>query len=233
MTAGTVASDKVATTAGKGQRESSIDASAQPRLGLFAGASIRGKQLSRIGVAVATAVLVLTAAACGSTAASHPSQAHSTTADCPQYTTCPPLTSAERKHAASYAAAVQKSNAAGPTASPSPVSPSPDIELTVCAHFAKLVFPGIAATLSHAVGTGTPNPPYSKAEATLLRDDLKLSRWSYLVQSQAADAAFANYLGDAGMALGVVAAPYSTAAQAQTAARDVGTVNGYCKYDAS
>jgi len=34
-------------------------------------------------------------------------------------------------------------------------------------------------------------------------------------------------------ALGVVGAPASTNAQAEDAARDVGTVNGYCRYDAS
>ncbi len=112
-------------------------------------------------------------------------------------------------------------------------NPAPDIEMTVCTDFDRLVLPGIAATLHNAIGTGTPNPPYSPAEAKLLRDDSKLSRWSYLVESQADDAAFANYLGNAGTALGIVGAPYSTSSQAETAAQDVGDVNGYCKYDAS
>jgi hypothetical protein len=86
--------------------------------------------------------------------------------------------------------------------------------------------PGIAATLHQAIGTGTPNPPYSPAEAKLFQDDSKLSRWSYLVESKADNATFANYLGDAGAALGVVGAPDSTSLQADTAAEDVGRVNG-------
>jgi len=112
-------------------------------------------------------------------------------------------------------------------------SPTSDIEMTVCADFDRLILRGIAATLHDAIGTGTPNPPYSPAEAKLLRDDSKVSHWSYLVESQAGDARFANYLGNAGTALGVVAAPYSTSLQAETAARDVGYVNGYCKYNTS
>jgi hypothetical protein len=108
-----------------------------------------------------------------------------------------------------------------------------DTELTVCAEFDEIVMPGLAATLNAAIGTGTPNPPYSPAEAKLLLDDSKMSHWSYLVYSTTADATFANYLGDAGTAAGVVAAPNSTYADAATAAQDIGTVNGYCKYDAS
>lgn len=117
-------------------------------------------------------------------------------------------------------------------AAPTP-SPSADIETTVCADFDRLVFPGIAATLRNAIGTGTPNPPYSPAEAKLIRDDSKVSRWSYLVESEVGDATFANYLGNAGTALGVVGAPYSASSQGATAAQDVGYVNGYCKYDTS
>jgi hypothetical protein len=112
-------------------------------------------------------------------------------------------------------------------------SPTPDIEITVCARFDRFVFPGIAATLHNAVGKGTPNPPYRPAQAKLLRDDLKLSHWSSLVESQANDSTFAGYLLEAGAMLGVVGGPYSTALQAETAASDIGHVNGYCKYDAS
>jgi hypothetical protein len=185
-----------------------------------------------VRLAAAGALIVLLTVCSSVAAVGHPTtqttHAASSAAACPQYTTCPPLTSAERKIAASAAAALQKANAVSSAAG----SPTPDTELTVCAHFDKLVLPGIAATLFKAVGTGTPNPPYSKAEATLLRDDSELSHWSYLVL-QAGDATFANYLGDAAAALGVVGAPASTDAQAKTAARDMGTVNGYCKYDAS
>jgi hypothetical protein len=112
-------------------------------------------------------------------------------------------------------------------------STSPDVEMTVCADFDRIVMPGIAATLHDAIGVGKPNPPYAPAEADLLRDDSDLSHWSYLVLSQADDASFANYLADAGTAVGVLAAPYSTDSDAVTAAQDIGHVNGYCIYDAS
>jgi hypothetical protein len=101
--------------------------------------------------------------------------------------------------------------------------------------------PNVAKSASEGVGTGTPNPPYSWAERKLLRDASRLAHWSYVITSAANAgnlldpnaAQFANYLGNAGIALGVVAAPDSTASDAQAAAVDVGQVNGYCKYDAS
>lgn len=122
--------------------------------------------------------------------------------------------------------------AQGDSASINP-SPAPDVEMTVCAKFDSVVYPGIAATLQEAIGTGMANPPYSHAEAKLLKDDSRLNHWSYLVYNETTDVTFANYLSDAGVELGVVAAPDSTTAEGVKAAQDIGHVNGYCKYDAS
>jgi hypothetical protein len=66
--------------------------------------------------------------------------------------------------------------------------------------------------------------------AALLRYDGKLSHWSYVALSKADDAPFANYLGNAGAKVGVVAGPFGDVF-ARKAARDLGKVNGYCKYD--
>jgi hypothetical protein len=141
---------------------------------------------------------------------------------------------------------------AGPPTAPTHGSPTPTVqpavatsaappsaEMMVCAEFTREVLPDVAKAASEGIGTGAPNPPYSWAERTLLKDESKLTHWSYTVRSAAnggdlqdPDAvSFADFLGSAGIALGVVAGPYSTAADADAAATDVGEVNGYCKYD--
>ncbi len=53
-------------------------------------------------------------------------------------------------------------------AAPAP-SPTPDLEMRICADFDNIVMPGIAATLHDAIGTGTPNPPYPRPRPSFSR----------------------------------------------------------------
>lgn len=64
----------------------------------------------------------------------------------------------------------------------------------------------------------------------LFRYEGRLGRWSHTAEFTASDAQFANYLGDAGVALGLVATPIGTQYD-HKAAVDLGKVNGYCQYN--
>jgi len=58
------------------------------------------------------------------------------------------------------------------------------------------------------------------------------ARWSHKITFQAHDAQLANYLGDAGIDLSLLASPIGPT-YIHKAGVALGKVNGYCKYDAS
>lgn len=109
-------------------------------------------------------------------------------------------------------------NVANPVVpSPHPLSPPPPDLTAICIGF-RSTLPHIVYWLAH--------PDLNR----LLHYEHILIKWSRDAWPADNDVTFANYLSEAAVDTGITGAPEGSV-YASHAARDLGKVNGYCKYD--